>query len=243
MGMPVTIVCIDKHIQQADLDTIYQYFRYIDEKFSTYKETSEISQINNGNVKPNQYSAAMKTVLALCEQTKKETNGYFNILHNGKLDPSGLVKGWAILNASKILKEKGCRNFYVDAGGDVQTAGKNAEGTLWTVGIQNPFNNKEIVKVVSLDTKGVATSGTAMRGQHIYNPYSPHEAILEIVSITVIGSDVYEADRFATAAFAMGKQGIAFIEALPGFEAYMIDKDGVATYTTGFDAYCSSRTP
>ena len=50
----------------------------------------------------------------------------------------------------------------------------------------------------------------------------------------MIGPDVYEADRFATAAFAMGRPGIDFIEVMPSLEGYMIDKDKRATYTTGF---------
>jgi thiamine biosynthesis lipoprotein len=48
---------------------------------------------------------------------------------------------------------------------------------------------------------------------------------------------VLEADRFATAAFAMGKAGIAFIEQLPGFEGYTIDAQGIATMTSGFGTY------
>jgi len=48
---------------------------------------------------------------------------------------------------------------------------------------------------------------------------------------------VYEADRFATAAFAMGKKGILFIESLTGFEGYAVDNKGIATYTNGFTAY------
>jgi thiamine biosynthesis lipoprotein len=48
---------------------------------------------------------------------------------------------------------------------------------------------------------------------------------------------VYEADRFATAAFAMGKRGIQFIEKLVGFEGYMIDVEARATLTSGFERY------
>lgn len=33
-------------------------------------------------------------------------------------------------------------------------------------------------------------------------------------------------------------EGIEFISQLKGFEGYMIDKDGIATYTTGFERYC-----
>ena len=66
------------------------------------------------------------------------------------------------------------------------------------------------------------------------------DPITDILSLTVIGPDVYEADRFATAAFAMGRSGIDFIEDFPGFEGYMIDKDKQATYTTGFTRFVLS---
>ena len=58
--------------------------------------------------------------------------------------------------------------------------------------------------------------------------------LTDVVSITVVGSDVLEADRFATAAFAMGRAGIGFIEAYPGLEAYQINAAGIATMTSGF---------
>jgi thiamine biosynthesis lipoprotein len=115
--------------------------------------------------------------------------------------------------------------------------GKNTEGGEWSVGIRNPFNIHEVVKVVYPRGRGIATSGSYIRGDHIYNPHKPEEKIKEIVSITVIGPDVLEADRFATAAFAMGKDGIGFIERLEGFEGYAIDAHGIATMTSGFEAY------
>ena len=86
----------------------------------------------------------------------------------------------------------------------------------------------------------MATSGTYVRGQHIYNPHEPTKLIQDIVSLSVIGPDILEADRFATAAFAMGEQGIYFIENLPGFEGYMVNAQGIATQTTGFGAFVLS---
>ena len=105
------------------------------------------------------------------------------------------------------------------------------------MGIRNPFNHQQNIKILELDGKGIATSGTYSRGQHIYNPFSPDKDLEKIVSISVIGPNVYEADRFATAAFAMQDNGIYFIESLPGFEAYAIDRNGIATATSAFHTY------
>ena len=239
MGMPITVEIEDAHAAQDDLDRVFAYFASVDETFSTYKATSEISRINNGELSIIHASADVQTILALGEQTKKDTHGYFDILRDGMYDPSGIVKGWAIYNASNLLKTHGFRNFYVDAGGDVQVVG-NKNGKPWRVGIRNPFNRHEIVKILAVTDGGIATSGTAIRGQHIYNPHSHDTRIEDIVSISVVGPNIYDVDRFATAAFAMGRKGIQFIEALNDFEGYMIDTSARATFTSGFERYVLS---
>ncbi len=238
MGMPITV-----DVGLADgalLDTVFGHFESVDRRFSTYKDDSEISEINRAALAQQNYSEEMREVLALAEATKLETDGFFDIRKaDGSLDPSGIVKGWAIRNAAAILSRKGVRDFFIDAGGDIQTSGKNASGEDWSVGIRNPFNETEIVKVVYPCGRGIATSGTYVRGQHIYNPHALCAPIANLVSLTVIGPDVLEADRFATAAFAMGEDGIVFIEAMPGLEGYAIDNGGRATLTSGFAACCA----
>jgi thiamine biosynthesis lipoprotein len=236
MGMPITVEVTDAGLSEDDMEAVYSYLVYVDETFSTYKDTSEISRLNRGELREDEYGADLREVLRLSEETRRATGGYFNIWRGGACDPSGLVKGWAVRNAARILGDRGLRNYYLDAGGDMQLAGMK-DGAPWRVGIRNPFNRAEHVKALSLTNCGVATSGTAIRGQHIYNPYQSGAPITEIVSMTVIGPDVYEADRFATAAFAMGRMGVAFIEGLKGFEGYMIDAQAVATYTSGFERY------
>lgn len=236
MGMPITVAVVDEEVPPDDVDRVFAFFARVDDAFSTYKPESEISRLNRGELTEAQCSEAVRTVLALSEQTRRETGGYFDIRRDGIRDPSGLVKGWAILRAANLLRAAGYRDYFVDAGGDAQVCGTN-DGQPWRVGIRNPFNRREHVKVVVLRDEGIATSGTAIRGQHIYNPHEPDQPLRDIVSITVIGPDVYEADRFATAAFAMGRAGIRFIAGLAGFEGYMIDANGQATYTAGFERY------
>jgi thiamine biosynthesis lipoprotein len=238
MGMTITVEIADDFSKESEINMVFAYFESVEKRFSVFKDDSEITLINKGKINQIQYSEDMKTVFALAEKTKKETNGYFDIVTpEGKYNPSGLVKGWAIYNASILLLKKGFKNFYIEAGGDIQAYGINGQGTKWSVGIQNPFDPSQIVKVIFLKDIGIATSGSYRRGQHIYDPYNANEPLTEIVSITVIGPNVYEADRFATAAFAMGPQGINFIENLKGFEGYMIDKNGIAIQTSDFVRY------
>jgi thiamine biosynthesis lipoprotein len=237
MGMPIAVEIVEPAVREAVFDDVYAYFASVDERFSTYKETSEISRINRGEISLLEASEEMQTIFELAEQTRQETDSYFDIQHDGRYDPSGLVKGWAIFNAAELLRQRGFRNFYVEAGGDIQAVGRNSQGQKWRVGIRSPFNMQEVVKVLSLSDCGVATSGTYVRGQHIYNPREDGQLMTDIVSLTVIGPDIYEADRFATAAFAMGRDGIGFIERLRDFEGYVIDRNGRATFTSGFQRY------
>ncbi len=235
MDMPVIVEIADPAKPEI-FGKLFDYFHYVDNTFSTFKHTSEISKINNNLIEKSGYSKDMKKILRLAVQTKKETDGYFDIRRRGRVDPSGIVKGWAIHNAAVMLRRAGYANYYVEAGGDIEVAGNNPEGTSWTIGIRNPFNIKEIVKKVSLHNRGIATSGTYARGDHIYNPITKMP-VADIVSLTVIGPDALAADRYATAAFAMGSGGIQFIDRIKELEGYMIDTKGIATMTRGFGIY------
>jgi thiamine biosynthesis lipoprotein len=238
MGMPVQLEIVDSTATHADYEMIFDYLTTVDERFSTYKETSEISKINRGEITVNLISREMEEVFRLGEQTSKATGGYFSV-HTpaGIIDPSGLVKGWAIQNAAELLKKRGFKNFYLEIAGDIQTHGQDAEGNEWSIGIQNPFAQEEIVKVVYPKGKGIATSGTYIRGSHLYDPLNSSATEFPFMSLTVLGPNVYEADRFATAAFVMGTKGLYFIDALEGFEAYGIDSKGIAHMTRGFESY------
>lgn len=241
MGMPVTVAIADE-APASLVDGVFGYFAEIDRRFSPSKPESEVSALNRDRIaaglSAETLSAEMREVLAIAERTRRETHGYFEIRRpDGRIDPSGIVKGWAIRNAARLVEAAGVRNFFVDAGGDIESRGKNAEGEEWKAGIRNPFNEREIIKAVTPHGHGIATSGTYARGRHIYDPFWPGRSIVEIVSVTVIGPDVLEADRFATAAFAMGRSGIYFIEDQPRLEGYVVDLNGVATQTSGFAAY------
>ena len=237
MGMPVTVCIRDEHADEQDVMAVAEWFEDVNQRFSPFLSTSEVSRLNDGTITRSEVSPELDTILQLCEQTKTESGGYFDVSRNGRIDPSGLVKGWAIEKASRLLSDRGFANYFVDAGGDVQAVGLGPDDHPWTVGIRNPFKRNEQVKVLAISDCGVATSGTAVRGQHIYNPLQHEPISTEMVSLTVIGPSIYEADRMATAAFAMGNAGLIFLAGRPGLEAYAIAADGIATYTNGFQRY------
>lgn len=240
MGMPIQVEIpapseLGGASVQEGINMTFAYFNEIDERFSPFKETSEVAALNHG---AGEQSDDMREILARAAAAHEATDGYFNIARpDGRIDPSGIVKGWAIRKAAERLLASGYEHFMLDVGGDIAVSGLNEAGKPWSVGIRNPFATSEIVKVLYPKGEGVATSGSYERGAHIYNPNAPEEKLEDIVSITVIGPDIERADVLATAAFAMGPDGVAYVESLPGFEAYAIDREGIATFTSGFPLY------
>jgi FAD:protein FMN transferase len=209
----------------------------LDRTFSPYLEQSAVSRINRGELRLDDAGQLVHQAVDLCRLYERATDGYFSAWADGSFDPSGLVKGWAIDRACSILDGCGYADYFVDAGGDVQTRGRNAQGSAWRVGIRHPFERAKVARVVLASGLAVATSGTYEKGEHILDPHTgkPADAWL---SFTVVGPDILQADVFATACFAMGTAGPDFVSRAAGYEAYAIDHQLRATYTPGFDAIC-----
>ena len=239
MGMPITIICSDDSLDSRFFDEIFAFFKRVDEAYSPYISSSDVMKINDKKLVEQKYSSELREILKLADTTKQQTDGYFDVWHHASLDPSGIVKGWAIQRAADIFA-KHTTDFYIEAGGDIQVSGKSPSKQSWKIGIRNPLDRTQNIAIVQLVNQAVATSGTAIRGQHIYNPHSDRP-IKDVVSLSVIGEQIIDADRFATAAFAMGKKGITFIESLAGFEGYMIDDNQIATMTSGWEKYMVAR--
>jgi len=237
MGMPISVEILDKFVSEIDFLKVFALFSDIDDKFSTYKKESEISKFNNKELRENQLSQEVLHIISLSKVAKEKTNGYFNIYNDGKMDPSGIVKGYAILKAQKLLRSLNFQNFYINAGGDIVANGKNFHKLPWRVGIKNPFDQEKLIKILSISNLAVATSGLYIRGNHIYNPTNLNDYLDRVVSVTVVGKNIQDADVFATAAFAMQEKGIYFLEKLKGYEGYVVDKNGIATKTSQFEKY------
>jgi thiamine biosynthesis lipoprotein len=236
MGMPITI---DLREGDRGLDAAFAELRRIDAVFSPFAPDSAVSRINDGRLRIEDADAEVQDVLAQCDGYEAATDGFFSAWRAAALDPSGFVKGWAIARASEILDAHGHRSYFVEAGGDVRTRGGSPSGEPWRIGIRHPVEHASNVRIVLGRDLAVATSGTYEKGRHIYDPHTGEPAD-ELVSLTVVGPSIVEADVQATAAFAMGARAIAYLEALPGYEGYAIGLDLRASWTSGFDALCAA---
>src|SRR5205807_146765 len=107
MGMAVSVVVAAAEPAEEAFDELFAWLRWVDEVFSTYRESSEISRLADGALTLAECSLAVAEILERCEALRKTTDGYFDANASGRLDPSGLVKGWAVENGSSILFDAG----------------------------------------------------------------------------------------------------------------------------------------
>lgn len=226
MGTAVSVHIADVVPQEtADVawESVGVFLRDIEDRFSTFLPTSEISRINAGELHMLDASPDVVEVLDACTWLEHLSDGVFNARRpDGSIDPAGFVKGWAAERAAILLGEAGLQNFYLRIGGDIQTHGVQATGEKWRVGIVDPHNAARIRSYVDIpENWAVATSGTAERGQHIWGK-DAQPASTQFSSMTVIGPHLMWADAFATIGFALGDAGIEWVEKFPDYTAFTL---------------------
>ncbi|MGZ4357002.1 MAG: FAD:protein FMN transferase [Gaiellaceae bacterium] len=236
MGLPIVVDVRDDNESGAALEKLFDWLRWVDATFSTYKDDSEISRINRGELRREDAHPHVRYVLERCEELCQETAGYFDMnTPAGSVDPSGLVKGWAVDRAAAILDEAGFHNYAVSAGGDMRVRGRAVPELAWRIGIQHPLDTQQVAAVIETAAElAVATSGAYARGEHIVDPHTgrPPSGIL---SVTIVGRELATADAYATAAFAMGPELAPHWTArLEGYEAMTILADETVFKTRGF---------
>jgi FAD:protein FMN transferase len=228
MGMPILVDVRDEDVDAAQLEPAFDWFRWVDATFSTYRPESEICRLDRGELALHEAHEDVRWVLARCEALREETDGYFDAHASGLLDPSGLVKGWSVDRAAELLRGVGLEDFAVSAGGDMRIVGR-----AWRVGIQHPLQRDSVATVLEVDELAVATSAAYARGDHVLDPHTGRPPA-DVLSVTVTGPELATADAYATAAYAMGRAGPAWTARLSGYEAMTILADETVLTTGGF---------
>ena len=238
MGLPVSVLVRGADARSDETARVaarvHAELRAVDALFSTWRPDSEISRIGRGELAVERAHLDVQQVLRDAERWRELTEGWFDVHLTGpdgahRLDPSGLVKGWAVERAARHLDDLP-DDWVVNAGGDVVV---RAAGPAWRVGVEDPRNRSSVLAVVPLATGAVATSGVAARGQHVQDPRTGAPAS-GLLSVTVTGPSLCTADVLATAALAEGPAGLARLEAMPGYEAMQVLPDGRLQTTSGW---------
>ncbi|GHB40322.1 thiamine biosynthesis lipoprotein [Streptomyces umbrinus] len=211
---------------QAALAEAVAQLHAVDKVFSTYREDSQISRLARGELTVDRCDPEVAEVLELCAEAERLSDGWFSTRYAGLIDPTGMVKGWAVERVARHLVAAGASGVSVNGGGDVQMYGVPGPHRPWRVGVSDPLRPGGLAAVVSaagVDELAVATSGSAERGTHIVDPRTGRSAVTDLVAVTVVGPRITWADAWATAAFAMGsRQALTWLESLPDVEALLI---------------------
>lgn len=160
-----------------------------------------------------------------------------------QLDLGGIAKGYTADFIAKFLKDKGVEHALIDLGGNIYTLGTKLDGSLWRVGIQDPFENRNnTVGYISIANQSIVTSGIYERyleadGQkyhHILDPSTGYPFDNDIAGVTIISDASIDGDALSTSVFSKGlEEGLEFVRSLPNIDAIFITKDSKIYVTEG----------
>jgi thiamine biosynthesis lipoprotein len=234
-GTIVDVDCYSQFVSDADLNLamkqITEFCQAVDRDFSTYKEDSWVTRLRLGKVAIEDCPADVIEVWDLCAQAKWLSDGDFDPWAvQGGFDPSGLVKGWAADKCADILVAEGVPHVQINAAGDLALRGgwfdsSHDEIKPWSIGVVNPENRMEVVKLYEITDGAIATSGTYERGAHIHDPHTGMIAI-GAASATVVGAAGWLCDAMATAVMVGGSDSAKWFgqPELQGYQVFAVNR-------------------
>lgn len=165
------------------------------------------------------------------------------------LDVGAVAKGYAVEMVARELEARGVKGFLINCGGNVRAVGEKPDGSLWTVGVNNPIEGStaENLGVLSLKNQCLVSSGSYQRF-YIVNGKSYHHIIDRetlmpaegFLQVSVVAEDSGLADGLSTALFCMSRErGEELIAGLAGVEALWVLESGEIIKSQGFDSYIS----
>lgn len=215
-----TAVTFHSKVELPDdvVDEAMAHLDWVDDTFSTFKESSDISRINAGTLPVEEAHELVHHALLRCAQLEDRTDGAFDYGRGGTLDPAGFVKGWAVDGAASILRSADIDSFLIWAGGDI-VAHASGGTDPWRIGVRDPSDSAIAVDYIELTDGAVATSGTYERGNHIRGSTGAH------ASVTVTGPTLATADALATALFAIGLYEAEWLRRFPDHTVIAVTED------------------
>lgn len=241
MGMPISLALRGRHTtdpaaREAWAEVLAD-LREADRVFSTYRADSCISRLGRGEITVADCPPEVAEVLDLGMLASVQSNGAFDVHRRTPdgglaLDPSGVVKGWAVERASAWLHALADTDFCLSAGGDLVCQVEDLDGTPWWIGIEDPADATRLIGRVPVWRGAVATSATTHRGQHLVDARTGRTP-RHVASVTVIGDNLTWADIDATAAYALDAEAAHWLRNRPGRTGLVVWRDGSVEQITG----------
>ncbi|MGY2874072.1 FAD:protein FMN transferase [Marmoricola sp. URHA0025 HA25] len=241
MGMPISLALRGRHTHDHQAleawSEVMADLREVDRVFSTYRPDSHVSRLGRGEITVADCPSEVVEVLALGHRARLESGGAFDVRRRAAdgrvvLDPSGVVKGWAVERAAAWLHALGDTDFCLSAGGDMVCHVEDPDSPAWRIGIEHPGDTTRLVDVVELRQGALATSGAAHRGDHIVDARSGRVPA-RVASVTVIAESLTWADIDATAAYALDGHAATWLRTRAGRTGLVVWADGTVERIPG----------
>lgn len=162
-------------------------------------------------------------------------NKTISIPNGTSLDMGAIAKGFITDKLVSVLREKNVSSALLNLGGNLYLHGSKPDGSLWTVGIRNPFGLQgDYIGTVLVKDMSVVTSGIyerffevdGKRYHHILNPKTGYPEDNELASVSVLSPSSTKCDGLSTTCFLLGlHDGMKLIEELDNVEAIMVTRD------------------
>ncbi len=146
-----------------------------------------------------------------------------------QLDFSGISKGYVVELARRVLKQKGLKNFIIDAGGNLGIEWHRPDSVK--IYIRHPRQEGKFWGYFLVDTScGIATSGDyqnyfmkdSVRYHHILDPRTGYP-VRHTVSTTILAPNATLADGYSTAIFVLGPhKGLQFLNSHPQLQGVIV---------------------
>ena len=229
MGMPISVALRGRHtdddVARGAWAEALAALRDVDRVFSTYRSDSFVARLARDELTVEDCPPEVAEVLALGELARLQSHGAFDVRRGGLLDPSGVVKGWAVERAAHPLRALPGTDVCLSAGGDLVCHVAGPDSPDWRIGLEDPHDPTRVVAVVPVRNGAVATSGLAHRGSHVVDARTG--AVPDAIgSVTVVHDDLVWADIDATAAFAMGRDAARWLRTRPRRTGLVVWADG-----------------
>lgn len=162
---------------------------------------------------PQELSALVKNV-DVSRIEVDEAGSRVKIPEGFMIDLGAVAKGYAGDRIKEILEDCGIKRALINLGGNIVCVGNKFPGRKWQIGIQSPYEDRDIPGYVQVKDQAVVTSGlyerffeeNGVKYGHIMDPFTGYPVDNGISSVTTIAKEGLYADALSTAIFVGGEE-------------------------------------